>query len=54
MRDAVTDTLDVVGLAALAAGAFFAVKPLIGLAAFAAAGVVLLAGSALFAWQGRR
>lgn len=54
VRDAVTDALDVAGLLAVAAGAFFAAEPFVGLAAFAAAGMVVFAGSALFAWQGRR
>lgn len=54
MRDAVTTALDVLGLLAVSAGVYFATEPVIGPAALVGSGVVTLAGSAFFAWQGRR
>lgn len=51
MHEAVTKALDVLGLLGLAVGVFFALLPVIGYAAVAPAGLVILAVSA---WWGRR
>lgn len=54
MRELVTTLLDLVGLLLLAAGACAALYPLIGWAALAAAGLVVLTGSVLAARPRRR
>lgn len=49
MREAVTTALDVLGLLAVAFGVFFALQPLIGLAAVGVAALPVMAVSAW--WQ---
>lgn len=50
LKDLVTTALDLAGLLLLAAGAGFAMYPLIGWPAVGCTGIVLLAGSRVIMW----
>ena len=54
VRDLVTTVLDVVGLLLIAAGAAAGAAPWVGWGSLAVAGIVVLVGSAVAAWPGRR
>jgi hypothetical protein len=54
VNELVTTALDVLGLLVVAAGVFFACRPLLAAAALVPAGVTVLGGSAVWAWLQRR
>lgn len=54
MRDLLTNLLDILGLLLIAAGIGAELYRLLGLAALAPAGAVVMAGSALAHWQAHR